>query len=98
MARNAKQKIEAKPAVQQLFTDLLDRAGVTDELLAERIREGLDATVVMRDTKYAGREVLIDFSERREMTQLATQLRGHLVDKHEVRDKTLEDLLEGSHA
>jgi hypothetical protein len=43
MADNAKQKIEDKPAVKALLTDLLDAAGATDEFIARRIREGLDA-------------------------------------------------------
>lgn len=46
---------------------------------------------------YADREVLVDFSERREMTELALKLRGHLIDKHEHRIiRTLEEILEDS--
>lgn len=75
----------------------LEAAGATDELLARRVFEGLNADVVVRETLYANREVLIDFSERREMTELALKLRGHLIDKHELRMvRTLEEILEDS--
>jgi len=94
-ADNAKQKIE-RPAVRELFTDVLEKAGATDEKLAKRIAEGLDATVVARETKHASREVLIDFSERRETGELLTKLKGYLVQKLELRDKTLEQILEDS--
>lgn len=45
MADNAKQKIDEKPAVQNLFLQVLAKAEVSDELLSRRIREGLDAQV-----------------------------------------------------
>ena len=98
MAENAKQKIEAKPAVQALFTKMLEKAGATDALLARRVFEGLQANVVVRETLYANREVLVDFGERREMTELALKLKGHLIEKHELRMvRTLEEILEDSH-
>src|SRR2546429_9776606 len=42
-AANAKQKIDDKPGVQTLFAELLEHAGVTNPLLAQRIFEGLHA-------------------------------------------------------
>lgn len=40
---------------------------------------------------------LVNFSERREMAELALKLKGHLIDKHELRMvRTLEEILEGS--
>jgi len=98
MAKNAKQKIDEKPGVQKLFAELLEDAGVTNPLLARRVREGLEATVVQRATGYARREVFIDFSERREMLELVLKLKGLLVEKHEHSGRlTLEQLLEESH-
>jgi hypothetical protein len=98
MAKNPGQKIDAKPAVEQLFTQLLTAAGATDELLAKRVFQGLNATAVLRETLYADREVLINFAERREMTELVLKLKGYLIDKHELRMvRTLEEILEASH-
>lgn len=98
MGKNAGQKLDSKPGVKKLIDELLRKAGVTDELLGWRIREGLSANVVSRETLYAKREVLVDFSERREMAELALKLKGYLVEKHEVEGKlTLEDLLDGTH-
>ncbi len=98
VGKNAGQKLDSAIAVQQLFTALLETAGITDGLLAQRIREGLDANSVLRETMYADREVLIDFEERREMVELVLKLKGLLIDKHEHRmSRTLEEILEGSH-
>lgn len=83
--------------MEQLFEELLEDAGVTNPLLARRMHDGLHATTVARETLYAKREVLIDFSERREMLELALQVKGLLVEKHEHRGAlTLEQLLDGS--
>ncbi len=84
MADNANQKIDKKPAVQALFREVLEKAGVTDELLAKRIYQGLHATAVSKSTANAKREVLIDFGERREMVELAGKIKGVIVDKVEV--------------
>lgn len=71
---------------------------MTNQLLAKRMHDGLHATTVARQTLYAKREVFIDFSERREMLELALQVKGLIVEKHEHAGKlTLEQLLEESH-
>ena len=100
VGHNAKQKLDAKPGVQKLFTHLLAEAGATDELLAQRIFEGLNAW----ETKFATFEgeitdsdEVISFSERREMAELVLKLKGYLIEKHELRMvKTLEEILEAS--
>jgi len=97
VADNTKDKLDEKPAVKRLFATLMTQAGATDELLAQRIYEGLHAKSVMRETLHAEREVLVDFAERREMVELALKLKGHLIDKHELRMvRTLEEILEAS--
>jgi hypothetical protein len=101
MADNAKQKIDDKPAVQTLFKEVLEAAGISDELLAKIALEGLDAV----ETKFASKDgVFMDerntiaYSERREMLELIAKLKGHLLEKHQHQVKlTLEDLLEESH-
>lgn len=98
MGDKAKAKIEKKPAVQALFLKLLDEAGATDKLLARRMSEGLSATAVVRETAVAKREVLVDFKERREMSQLIGKIRGLIVDKVELdAGPTLAELLEESY-
>jgi hypothetical protein len=100
MGKNAGQKLDAKPAVQKLFHDLLAKAGATDELLAKRIAEGLTAF----DTKFStymgeitDSQDVIAFSERREMVELVLKVKGYLVDKHEIdAGPTLAELLEES--
>jgi hypothetical protein len=84
VARKADEIIGGSPHVQAAMTEVLHEAGITDELLAERIWEGLNATIVSKKTKHAMREVLVDYRERREMVELAYKLKGHLVQKHEI--------------
>jgi hypothetical protein len=78
---------------------LLATAGITDELLAQRISEGLDATIVLRKTKYSPREVVVDFRARREMAELILQFKGYLTDRHAVmfQGPTLAELLTESY-
>ena len=84
VARKADEIIGGSLHVQTAMAEILHAAGITDELLAERIWQGLNATIVSKKTAYAAREVLIDFKERREMTELVLRFKGHLVHKHEI--------------
>jgi phage terminase small subunit len=97
VASHPRRKLDKQPGIQALFQDILVKAGATDELLARRMYEGLNATVLVRETKYARREVLIDFKERREMAALVGKVKGVVVDKveHEA-GPTLAELLEES--
>jgi hypothetical protein len=80
--------------VKELFAEMMEHAGVTLELMAQRIYEGLHAT----ETLELISRTLISFSERREMLELCLRLRGLLVDKHEVDPgPTLAELLEESY-
>lgn len=78
----------------------MDKAGVTDELLARRIHQGLHA-METKFFQHAGfvtaRRNMVSWSERREMLEIALKLRGHLVEKHEHKvDMTVEELVGGS--
>ena len=67
------------------MAEILHAAGITDELLAERICQGLNATIVSKKTAYARREVLVDYRERRKMVELVLRLKGELTNKHEIQ-------------
>ena len=60
-------------------------SGISDEQLETRIAEGLNATIVLRATRYGKREVVVNFTERREMVQLVLRLKGYLIERHDVR-------------
>lgn len=80
-AHRATVQIEGKPAVQALFRDLLERAGVTDELLAQRLREGLDAKETkffQHDGKVTAKRNLVAFSERRATVELICKIKQHV--------------------
>jgi hypothetical protein len=64
------------------MAEILHAAGITDELLAERICQGLNATIVSKKTAYARREVLVDYRERRKMVELVLRLKGELTNEH----------------
>jgi len=95
VSRKADAIISDSPHVHAVMNAILEAAGVSNERLARRMREGLDATVVHHQTMHSRREVLIDFGERREMVELALRGKGLLIDKHQVQMvKTLEEILE----
>lgn len=98
VASNVKHAVEGSPAVARMFREAMRAAGITPELRAKRMREGMDATTVLRRTFHANREVLVDYSERREMLELIGRFEGDLIDRSEVEAKvTLEQILEGSY-
>ena len=95
VARHADRIISESPHVRAAINAVLEACGITDELLAKRVAEGVDATVFLRPTLHDTERVLVDFRERREMVELACRLKGHLTEKHHVRvGKTLEEILE----
>ena len=100
MARHADRIISESPKVRAAIDAVLEACGITDDLLAKRVAEGVDATVFLRPTLHDRERVLVDFRERREMVELACRLKGHLTEKHHVRvGKTLEEILdEANHA
>lgn len=70
-----------RPYVKQYMGEILDKAGVSDEIIARTIKAGLKA----KETKFFQHEgvvveerEVIDYSERREHAKLAAQLKGHL--------------------
>ena len=73
-----------KPKVIAAIQLALQQAGITPQLIADRVREGLDAKEIKffaeKGIVSDEREV-VDFSERREMVKVATNLMG--ADKKE---------------
>lgn len=72
-----------------VLTDLLEEAGVTDELIFRKLREGMDATEVKIATDHgiiSDERVYTDFSTRKGYIELAAKLKGHLKEKvdHQV--------------
>lgn len=97
-AYNAKQKIDNHPEVQAEFKGLLEQVGITDELLAELVLDGLGAT----ETKlFAHEGVVIDhreliaWGERRAMLELAIKLKGLKPAEQINHHVTLEQIVGG---
>ena len=97
-ARRTKEKIEESKAVKELFTALMEKAGISDGLLARRLYQGLfarETKTAAHEGKITDRANLVAFGERREMLELVLKLKGHLIDKRELRMvRTLEDILD----
>jgi phage terminase small subunit len=89
--------IANKPAVRELFLDVMRTTGITNELLGQRLFEGLSA----EETKFFQKEGMvvesrnvIAWSERRAYVELALRLQGLLRDKVEVEaGPTLSEIL-----
>lgn len=106
VALKAGDKIEKKAAVQNLFKDLVDKAGLTDQKLARRLNEGVDA----KETKFflmptpnglkkiVTRSV-VHHSERRAHLEIALKVKGHLINKTEITGQlSVADILAASFA
>ena len=95
--RKADSIITSNPNVRQAFEYILNVAGITDAMLAKRAFEGLNATIILRETKYSKAQIVVNFTERREMLELILRAKGLLVNKHQVDSgPTLAELLEES--
>lgn len=96
-ARNPRANIESKPGVQRLFTNLMEKAGVSDELLAQRVYQGLFAMEIkfaILEGKITDKCSVVAFAERRAMLELALRLKGYLTERHEVgASRSLEEIL-----
>ena len=74
------------PAVKAMLQAAMRRAGITDDLLAKRMRDGLDATEprsVRNGKKIEVRDV-VAWAERREMVKLIGTFNDTLVEKVEL--------------
>lgn len=76
--------------MREVFAELI-RTTVPPELIAQRVREGLDAT----ETKcfvHEGRVIysraLVNFRERRHYLELAARYGGYYVDRQEIEVAT----------
>jgi phage terminase small subunit len=95
----AADRIESKPAVQSVFTELLERAGLTDEKLAKRLNEGVDAKETrffQKDGEVVSTRTVIDYGTRLNYTQTVLKLKGHLVDRIEKNTLSIAVILAAS--
>jgi len=76
VALTACQKLENKVN----FSDFMRKAGITDEKLANKINEGLEATKRIPATKYQDSEEVPDYTAQHNFTETALKLKGHLRD------------------
>ena len=79
-----KQTILSNPTIQRSFTAILERAGVTDDKLADKIRSLIDA----KETKFFSHKGLVvdqkdveSLGIQAEMVQFAAKLKGHVIDR-----------------
>jgi hypothetical protein len=89
-AMRADEQIASKPAVRGAFKKLMEAAGITDELLARRLKEGIDAKETkffQKDGLVISKRTVVYHGERRSHLELALKLKGRLIDKHELTGK-----------
>lgn len=80
-------EILSHPEAQQVFARVMEAKGLTDELLAQKIRDLLDA----QETKYFQKDGIVTdqrevaaLETQRKTAELATKLKGHLKDRSEI--------------
>ena len=69
------------------FPEILSICGVTDDLIANKTFEGLNATRTMLASfqgKFLDSKEIDDFPTRSKYLELAARMKGHLIDKKEI--------------
>ena len=98
-SRQAVRQQVMKPYVQQRTADFLEKAGVTDVLLAKKIKEGLNAKVTKlftRERPTQDSRIIIDFPPRHKYIETALKLKGHLNGRNNDNPSTTwVQILEG---
>ena len=90
--KNEGRKLIAKPVIQSALQTILDNSGVTDNFLAEKLKEGLDATKI-HGTSDDFIEIK-DYAVRHKYLETGLKLKGHLDKKVDiVHHKSHEDQL-----
>jgi phage terminase small subunit len=70
--------------------EVLDLAGVTDEVVARKLMEGLEADrlyLASYEGKFLDERKAPDVSTRLKAVELIGRIRGHFVDRHEITGK-----------
>jgi hypothetical protein len=80
-------KILQQPLAQQAFAQVMEAQGISDEFLAQKVRNLLDA----KEIKYFQKDGIVTderevdaLETQRKTAELATKLKGHLKDRSEV--------------
>lgn len=72
--KNKGYAIEKKRNVKRTFNSILVKAGITKDLIARKIMEGMDATSMQGQGKYS--EILPDYNARHKYITTAIELKG----------------------
>jgi len=87
---SGKRDILSNPVIKQTFTEVLEKAGLSDSYLVERIKQLSEA----KETKFFQEKgIVIETREvealgiQSNMIEFATKLKGHLVEKHIFPDE-----------
>ena len=75
------------PETKRTFAHVMEKAGISDDFLAEKIRSLMDA----KETKFFQKDGMViethdvdALETQRKTTELATKLKGHLKDRSEI--------------
>lgn len=99
-ADHAEREIASRPAVQEEFKRVLEKAGLTQKKLATRLSEGMNA----KETKFfahQGKVIdkrnVVDFGTRLNYATVGLKLHGLLIDRHEITGQlSLAEILAAS--
>ena len=83
-------------AISPSIPELLNAAGATDEILAKKTLEGLEAKKTMLasfEGKFTDERVLDDHPTRAKYIELLGRMKGAFVDKHELTGRDGGDLI-----
>ena len=86
-----------QPKMKEAFTECLERAGLTDQAIADKISVLINAKKTMffsHQGKVMDEREVEAWDIQADMTKFATKIRGHVIDHSQVDVPGIEDILE----
>ena len=86
-----------QPKIKEAFTECLERAGLTDQAIADKILALINAKKTMffsHQGKVVDKREVEALDIQADMTKFVTKIKGHVIDRSQVDVPGIENILE----
>ena len=86
-----------QPKIKEAFTECLERAGLTDQAIADKILALINAKKTMffsHQGKVVDKREVAALDIQADMTKFVTKIKGHVIDRSQVDVPGIENILE----
>jgi hypothetical protein len=85
-----------QPKIKEAFTECLERAGLTDQAIADKILALINAKKTMffsHQGKVVDRREVEALDIQADITKFVTKIKGHVIDRSQVETPGIEEIL-----